>query len=165
MQWYALRVKPHKEKSVYQLLQARNIDTFFPTIRVKPKNPRAAKERPYFPGYMFVRADLEELGLNAFSWLPGTSGLVTFGDLPAVVPEHLIHEIKQRLAQHQAEAETMTSLRRGDHVRIVSGPFQGYEAIFDMHLPGKERVQVLLAFLSNHLHPLKLDADHVIKVK
>jgi transcription elongation factor/antiterminator RfaH len=164
--WYALRVKPHKETAVYQLLQAREVDTYYPTLKVKPKNPRAARERPYFPGYLFVRANLEEVGVNAFSWLPGTSGLVAFGEIPAVVPDHLVQELKRRLAQLKVEAESVLDyLRKGDRVRIVSGPFQGYEAIFDSRAPGKERVQVLLAFLSSHPHPVKLDAADIVRLK
>lgn len=44
--WYVLSIKPHKERSVSQLLQTREIEVYFPTIRVEPKNPRAAKIRP-----------------------------------------------------------------------------------------------------------------------
>lgn len=166
LQWYALSVKPHKERAVHQLLTARDVEVFFPTIKVKPKNPRAAKVRPYFPGYMFVSADLDDLGTNAFSWTPGTYGLVSYGGEPAVVPPPLIKELKQRLAELEAKGGlTQRAFKRGDRVRIVKGPFEGYEGIFDAHLPGHERVQVLLAFLSTHPKPLKLDTDDIEKLK
>lgn len=162
--WYTLRVKPHKERSVYQLLQARDVTVYFPRIKVKPKNPRAAKVRPYFPGYMFVQADLEALGANAFQWTPGTRGLVTFGDIPAVVPESLVYELEKRIRQIEARGGLAAGkYKKGDQVRIVEGPFAGYEAIFDVYLCGAERVQVLLAFLSQHPHPLKLDAFQIEK--
>ena len=164
--WYALHVKRHKERSVHRLLLAREIEVFFPSLRVKPKNPRSAKERPYFPGYMFVNANLEIIGINAFSWLPGTRGLVAFGGEPAVVPVNLIQELKQRLAQLQIEGELPgPAFKKGERVRIVSGPFDGYEAIFDTHLSGKERVQVLLSFLSTQPKPVKLDAADIEKIK
>ena len=57
--WYVIHSKPRKENQVYSQLQARAIETFYPTIRVKPVNPRSAKIRPYFPGYLFVRVDLD----------------------------------------------------------------------------------------------------------
>ena len=66
-------------------------------VRVHPKNPRAAKQRAYFPGYLFVRADLAELGPNTLNWIPGTHGLVTFGGEPAIVPQHLITELRYRV--------------------------------------------------------------------
>jgi transcriptional antiterminator RfaH len=160
--WYALRVKPHKERSVYELLQTRQVTVYFPTIQVKPVNPRAARVRPYFPGYLFVQSDLDDAGSNAFSWTPGTRGLVTFGDLPAIVPDNLIYELRQRIRQLEAQGGLFVSrFQKGEPVRIISGPFAGYEAIFDVHLPGDQRVQVLLAFLSQHPQPVKLDAVHI----
>jgi transcription antitermination factor NusG len=163
--WYALRVKPHKERTVYRQLQCQEcIELFFPSINVEPKNPRAAKEQPYFPGYMFVRADLNRLGTNLFNWTPGTHGLVSFDNEPAVVPEHLIVELRRRVAQIRAAGGLLfDNLQKGDRVRIVRGPFEGYEAIFDMRLPGRERVQVLLAFLSKYPQPVKLPVSNIEK--
>ena len=176
--WYALHVKPHKERAVYDLLLSqegiRDIHTpgngdrtvvFFPAVRVKPVNPRSAKVRPYFPGYMFVHANLETIGTNAFSWIPGTRGLVSFGDEPAEVPEQLIHELRSRMVRiEEAGGMVLDGLQKGDRVRIVNGPLAGYEAIFDMRLPGQQRVQVLLAFLSSHPQRLKLDANAIEKI-
>lgn len=163
--WYALRVKPHKEKAVFQQLQAQDAEIYFPSISVKPKNPRSAKSKPYFPGYMFLKANLEEIGQNAFSWIPGTQGLVSFGDTPAIVPAALITELKQKLdALNKAVESNKLDIKKGDRVRITEGPFAGFDAIFDMQLPGNERVQILLAFLSNHPHTIKLSQDAIEKL-
>jgi len=161
--WYALRVKPHKERAVSRLLQSRDIQMFFPTLRVKPVNPRSAKEKPYFPGYLFIKANLSEMGKNAFSWIQGTHGLVVFGGIPAVVPERLINDLQAKLTELNAQQPGRLQVKKGESVRIVSGPFAGYEAIFDAHLPGSERVQVLLAFLSNYPQTLKLDESDIEK--
>lgn len=163
--WYALRVKPHKERPVCQLLEAKEVEVYYPALKVKPINPRARKERPFFPGYMFVHLNLEELGLNALSWTENTYGLVEFGGRPAVVPENLIQELKARLATIQAAGGLVfENLKPGDRVRIISGPFEGYEAIFDARLSGEERVQVLLAFLNEQPKRLQLDASAIQKV-
>ena len=91
--WYALRSKPRKEEVVWRQVKNQNIEVFFPRLKVQPVNPRSRKLRPYFPGYMFVQVDLDELGLSVFKWMPHTLGLVSIGDEPAIVPEHLIHAI------------------------------------------------------------------------
>ena len=165
-QWYALRIKSRKERTVFERLESKDIEVYFPVMRVKPKNPRAAKTKPYFPGYMFINVDLEQVGANTLNWMPGTLGLVSFDDNPASVPENLILELKERLAEIEAQGGLeLDGLKKGDRVRIIEGPFAGYEAIFDMRLPGKDRIQVLLAFLSQHPHPLKLDSDEIRKIK
>ncbi len=163
--WYVLRVKPHKERTVSERLRGWDIETYLPLVRVKPKNPRAAKQKPFFPGYVFIHAELESVGANSMNWMPGAIGLVSFGGTPAVVPENLILEIRQRLAHIEAEGGLiLVDLEQGDKVRIVEGPFAGYEAIFDMRLPGKDRVQVLLSFLSQHPQPVELDAESIKKI-
>jgi len=164
--WYALRVKPHRERAVNQRLLDCDIQTYLPLVRVKPKNPRAAKHKPYFPGYLFIYTDLDNVGINTMNWMPGAIGLFSFGGVPATVPENLIRELQQRLVQIEAEGGVvLAELESGDRVRIVEGPLAGYEGIFDMRIPGKDRVQILLSFLSQHPHPIEIDAEDITKIK
>lgn len=164
--WYVLRIKPHKERVVYRQLRAKDVDVYFPAVRVKPVNPRASKVRPFFPGYIFVRIDLAQEGENVLRWVPGTRGLVRFGGIPATVPQNLIQELKKRIAQMQtATVEQESELKKGDRVKITDGPFAGYEAIFDTHLSGNERAQVLLAYLSYQPHRITVDAASVERVE
>jgi len=146
--WYVLRSKPHKENQIYSQLCSKAIETYYPTITVRPVNPRSAKIRPYFPGYLFVHVNLSETDHSVLQWLPGTLGLVQFdGHVPAV-PEYFIAELKQRVALIQnAAGVNLDSLQKGDPIRITSGLLAGYEAIFDMCMSSGERVRVLLDML------------------
>ena len=164
--WYALHVKPHKERPVSQLLQARQAEVFFPSLKVKPVNPRSAKERAYFPGYLFVRADLAAEGKDAYRWLPGAHGLVKVGGETAVVPDTFITKLQTHLQVLQKTGGlNLAEIKPGDRVRITDGPLTGYEAIFDTYLPGNQRVQLLLAFLSGQPQRVKLDASAIRKLK
>jgi transcription antitermination factor NusG len=148
-QWYVLRSKPNKEKIVWQQMQARGIESFYPRLRVQPVNPRSRKIKPYFPGYLFVRADLSEVGLSTFQYMPFAVGLVCFGREPAYVPEALINAIRLRVGEEIAEVGVGIAggFKRNDPVWVLDGPFAGYEAIFDTQIPGSERVRVLLKML------------------
>ena len=160
--WYALRSKPRKEVVLWQQLLAREVEVYFPRIRVHPVNPRSRKLRPYFPGYMFVQVDLEEVGLSLFKWMPHAIGLVSFDGVPADVPENFIHEINKRVDEIAAAGgEFYDGLQKGDPVRISSGPFAGYEALFDMRLPGSERVRVLIQMLSDRSISVELKSGQV----
>ena len=161
--WYALRSKPRKEDVLWRQVRTRGFEVFYPRVRVHPVNPRSKKVKPYFPGYMFVRADLEDVGRSTFQWMPHSLGLVIFGDEPAAVPDHLIVELQKRIEDlAKAGGELFDGLNKGDTVRISSGPFRGYEAIFDARLPGKERVRVLLELLGNQRRvPLELKAGQI----
>jgi len=154
--------KPNKEDLLYEQLRIRNIDAYYPRIKVKPVNPRAQKRKPYFPGYLFIKADLNVLGSSTLKWMPGALGLVDFGSVPASVPDELLQVIKEKvehintLDENQAER-----FRSGEVVTIHSGPFTGYQAIFDSRLPGQERVRVLLQLLSDRQIGVELWARQI----
>lgn len=162
--WYAIASHPNKEDVLWQHLQSRNVEVFYPRIRVNAVNPRSRKIRPYFPGYLFVRTDVEETGLSTFQYMPHAKGLICFGGEPSVVPETLIQAIRQRVGEiAQAGGEIFDGLKEGDPVLIESGPLAGYEAIFDLRLPGSERVRVLLKMLSDRQIPVELSVGQIRK--
>lgn len=164
MKWYALHTKPHKETIVSDILESKDIEHYCPTLRVKPVNPRARRERPYFPGYLFVHVDLDDVGTDALRWVENTHGLVRFGDTPAVVPDNLIHQLRRRLSEVKSETDLrLEGIRPGDEVTIVEGPLAGYQAIFDTRLRGSDRVQVLLKILSQGQQRVQLSADDIRK--
>jgi transcriptional antiterminator RfaH len=162
VQWYALQTKPYKETAVWQQLLAQNHQAFFPRLRVNPVNPRARQVRPYFPGYLFVRADLHQVGSSIFQFMPHTVGLVSFGGETTPVQETIIIALQRRLKEIEtAGGEIFMNLRRGDRVVIEAGPLAGYDAIFDWRIPGTERVKVLLQILHGQSIPVELDVAYL----
>ena len=164
-QWYVIRAKPHRERVVLAQLNRQGLEVFFPAVKVHPINPRAARERAYFPGYLFANLHLETVGANTLRWLPSAVGLLEFGGEPAVVPAALIAQLKRRVSAIQAAGGlVLADLEHGDTVKITSGPFSVYEAIFDLRLKGSDRVRVLLEMLRRQV-TVELDAGSIRKVK
>lgn len=160
--WYVLHSKPRKEEFLRDQLLARSFEAFCPQLRIQPANPRARKTRPYFPGYVFVQADLQDVKMSSMAWMPGATGFVSFDGAPADVPENLVQAIQRRVAEiNAAGGELLQSLRAGETVVINDGPFAGYEAIFDARLDGFERVRVFLKLLQKRQFPLELSAGQI----
>jgi len=154
--WYILQSKPNKEEFVLQQLNIRNIAAYYPYIKVEPVNPRSRKIKPYFPGYLFINADLDLIGTSGLKWIPGTLGLVAFGNELASMQEDVIQPIRQHVDRlNEDRSKYCKKFTPGDRVMIQSGPFAGYQAIFDSYMPGHERVQVLLKMLEDR--QIKLD--------
>lgn len=152
LSWYVLQSKPRKEVQVHRSLLERDIEVFFPNIRVKPANPRSSSIRPYFARYLFIQVDFDTISANVLRWMPGVLGLVEFGGEPAVIPDHYIDELRRRLASlKQVDFTRIDDFKPGEPVTITSGPFEGYEAIFDMRLSGDDRAQVLLHWLGRQV--------------
>jgi transcriptional antiterminator RfaH len=166
MHWYALRSKPNKEFSLWRELSARGAECFYPHLHVRPVNPRSRKIRPYFPGYLFLQVDLKETGPSAFQWMPFSSGFVSFDGVPAAVPHNLIQAIRRHVEEiNAANDRELPDLRHGEQVVIDGGLFSGYEALFDAHLPGRDRVRVLLKLLEARQVNIELPAAQIQRQK
>jgi transcription elongation factor/antiterminator RfaH len=165
-EWYALHSKPRKEDLLWEQLQAWKIESYHPRIRVQTVNPRARQVKPYFPGYVFVHVDLDQVNWSSLHWMPGANGLVAFGGEPASVPSAMIRTIRHRVDVLNANGgEQLDGLQRGDRVVIQGGAFNGYEAIFDAKLSGSQRVHVFLSLLQAQQKKLDLPAGQIRKLK
>jgi transcription antitermination factor NusG len=161
-----MHTKPQKEEVLREQLAIRKIEAYCPHIRVHVINPRARKVRPYFPGYLFARVDLDQMSPSTLQWMPGGSGLVSFGGEAACVPDGMIIAIKQRVdGINASKSGSLDLLQSGEAVTIQDGPFMGYNAIFDIHLPGTERVRVLLKILQEREIPVNLPAGQIQRLK
>ncbi len=161
-EWYAIQSKPHKEEALCNQLMSGGFEVYYPKIRANPVNPRARKIRPYFPGYLFVKADLLVSGLSVLQFTPFARGLVTFDREPAAVPETLLAAIRKRVEEvNQQGGEAFANLVPGQEIMINAGPFAGFSGIFDMRLSGSERVKVLIHLLSKRYLPVELKVGQI----
>jgi len=170
LQWYVLKSKPNKEDALHKQALSRGLETYFPCLEANPVNPRARKWKPYFPGYMFIRANLMALGISAIQYMPYSVGLVEFGEDPAVIPDEVILSLQKNLEvilnrnAKNATAESEFWLP-GTMLTISSGPFAGYEAIFDTSLPSSDRIRILLQAIKGRQVAVELPTAYVQKRK
>jgi transcription antitermination factor NusG len=163
--WYVLRSKPHKEDFLYGQLRARKIEVCYPKVRVQPSNPRARKIKALYPGYLFIHVNLAEIGSSTLQWLPGAIGLVSFDHKPAMVADSVVNFIRKQVdAINVAGGESLAKLKKGDEIVIQGGPFDGYQAIFDLSLPSNNRVLVLLKLIEAQNIRMELPANQVKKI-
>ena len=164
--WYVLRSKPNKELFLAKQLEFLEIEFYYPQLTVRPVNPRSMKIKPYFPGYLFIRIDQSDPKLFKFDRIPGTVGLLHIGDELARVPEGVINGIRARVEKiNETRGEHFINFKKGDPIKIDSGPFAGYEAIFDTRLSGTERVKVLLSLLQDRKLLIELPANFISEMK
>ncbi len=163
LNWYAVNSKPNSERFVCEGLAARGFESYLPVRRLsRSRYGRGAF--PYFPGYLFARADLDCVGQSALQYLPGVRRLIFCGDQPARVPQKVIDEIRARLDQMEASVTDAAGqpIARGDRVTILGGPLAGLEASFDGQASSAERVRLLVDFLQSGAH-LEIDSALVRK--
>ncbi|HSJ57251.1 MAG TPA: transcription termination/antitermination NusG family protein [Anaerolineae bacterium] len=160
--WYALYTKPHKERQVEGLLQGRGIETYLPTVLRKVRRRDRPDRVIYFPCYMFARIDFDQVPASSVEWMPGMRRIVRFGPSPAVVPEELVEVVRERLGDVQQVS--YGKFKKGDRVRIESGPMRDLVAIFDQPMSSADRVRVLLEVMGR-LTVVELDYTNLTKLE
>lgn len=159
--WYALFTKPRRETQVGEILSEKDIETYVPTIRERRRGRTV--ERPFFPRYMFVRVDFDKVGLSEVKWTPGLTRIVNLGGEPTPVPEAIIERLKERLQEINSSG-TYSPFKKGDKVRIKSGPLRDLEAVFDAHLSSADRVRILVGVLGD-LTRTEIDVDDIERLE
>jgi len=147
--WYALHTKPRKEYQVRDLLESRGMETYLPVLKVTCKGHlRKRREKPFFARYLFARMDLTSVPLSSVNWAPGVTRVVSFGGQPAVVQDEILQWLKDRLARIDSrDYHQGLPLRRGDRLRVKTGPLKDMEVIFERPLSSEDRAQVLIEML------------------
>jgi transcriptional antiterminator RfaH len=158
MYWAAAQLQPQRERLAQHCLTLNGYETYLPRLReVRVSHGRKVEVRPpLFPGYCFVAITLQ---WHAARWTAGVIRLVMDGMVPAGVPDAVIDEIRSRERGGLIELPKPPTVRPGDAVRILRGPFEGHLAIYHGMRP-RQRVEVLLSLLGSRQR-VTLDADAV----
>jgi transcriptional antiterminator RfaH len=146
--WYAVHTKPRQETVASEHLSRQGFETHAPVI-LAPRRRRGRWSevvQPLFPGYLFVRLDLEHQNTAPIRSTRGVTGLVRFGGLPTPVPQGVVERLVAAGTACEGAVRLEYLFQPGDRVEIVSGALAGLEAVF-LAASGQERVRVLLEML------------------
>jgi transcriptional antiterminator RfaH len=151
--WYAVYTQPRHETLAGEHLQRQGFDVFLPLYLKRRSHARRVDmvPAPLFPRYLFVTFDAGKAGWRVIRSTRGVIDLVRNGLDPVPVSEAIIEEIRRRrdkdgyvvLARH-------LNLKRGARIRIDTGPFADYEAIFESQRDD-QRVVALLSLLGRQV--------------
>lgn len=147
--WYAVRCKPHQERSASLHLTRAGVGTFLPEIR-EFKSVRGITQScvaPLFPGYLFAQFSFDR-DYRTVAYCRGVRGLVSFGNRPAVVEVDLLNAIRDRIVDGYVALQEPPQFVPGQLVRIQGGPLRGLEAVFERTIPDYQRAVLLLRALS-----------------
>jgi transcription elongation factor/antiterminator RfaH len=146
--WYAVRAQPRKEQLAEDQLLRQGFRAFLPKVPKVVRRPTRTEtiSTPFFPGYLFVRLDLNVDRWRSVNSTFGVLNIVSFGDRPAPAPEGMIEDLVA-LAADNGEVRFDQTFNKGDEVRVIGGPLNGHVGRFEAVGP-QERVYILLRLLS-----------------
>ncbi|MEP3145186.1 transcription termination/antitermination protein NusG [Qipengyuania citrea] len=148
--WYAVQVKPRREKLAISHLERQGFRTHCPMVgrsKLIAKRPAISREA-LFPGYVFVHleADARWRSING---TVGVLRLVTSGNQPSAVPRGFVEKLRES-ADENGDIAFDDDFNFGDTVRVLGGPFDDLCGSL-ASTTSAQRVVVLLRMLSGDI--------------
>jgi transcriptional antiterminator RfaH len=145
--WYAVHCKPLRELQAAIALESYlQLVVYLPELRRRFRGQ--VQRSPFFPGYLFVRANLQIVRFSSINTTPGVMRLVSFGGAPQPVPDAAIEAIRELVDDlNRLGVLPEHNFRPGDTVQLKDGPLQGLKATFAGPMKPSQRVRVLINFL------------------
>ena len=140
--WYVLHTKSRFENVVNEGLIKKSIEVFLPKVQVRSKrrDRKVMIRVPLFPGYLFVRSNLNPYEHIEIVKTVGAVRLVGNKDGPLPVPSETLESLKI-MVKGNHPVTTGTRFKKGDRVVVIYGPFTGVIGSF-VRYGGKGRVIV-----------------------
>jgi transcription antitermination factor NusG len=140
--WYVINTKPKKEFHVERLFQEGGIKVY------NPKYRDGGRIKPFFPGYQFIFFDYPDQ-YKLVKYTRGVKRIVGNNEGPIPLDEPVIKEMQSReidgfieLLKYGAEPSI------GDEIEVVEGPLKGLKGVFKQDLSDRDRVVILLNYVS-----------------
>ncbi len=146
--WFVVHTKPRQESVAQEQLERQGYPVYLPRMSL----PRLRRGRwsdtvePLFPRYLFAQVEVGEQALAPIRSTRGVTAVLKFGNRYAEAPAGLIESLQARADASGLHVLADSGLRKGDRLRIIAGPFEGFEAVFECER-GADRSRVLLDVL------------------
>ena len=175
--WYVLKAISGKENKVKEYIEGALVtSTLFkeyvsqvliPTEKVVALRgtKRVVKERNLLPGYVLVECNLTDECFPLLRNIPNVLGFLSEGKSspkPAPVSQEEINKIMGKVGETTAESLLDETYIVGEHVKVISGAFNGFEGVIDEVSQEKRKLNVVVTIFDRQT-PLELSFDQVEK--
>jgi transcriptional antiterminator NusG len=168
--WYVVECFENREADVHLRLTAARFKTLRPVDVVEStvrgaKGQQATKRRrrrciiSRYGRYLFVQTEMNPYVFDAVKNISWVKGWICYAgsNEPAAIPDSLIELCRAPTPQ---PSDAQLAIRKGDKVRVKSGPFEHFEGIAVSAVDKRACVKVELA-LFGRLMPLIFKVGHV----
>ena len=140
--WYVINVKPKKEFQVERLFTEGGFKYYSPVYK------QDDRVRPFFPGYGFLIFEFPGQ-YQTVKYTRGIKRVVGNKEGPIPIPDEVIQEIRAREIGGLIELEKHGVMPQvGDEIEVAEGPLKGLRGVFQKEIDDKERVMILLSYVS-----------------
>jgi transcription antitermination factor NusG len=140
--WFVLNTKPKKEFHVEKIFTEAGFVVY------NPKYSKDGRVVPFFPGYEFIQFEFPEQ-YKLVKYTRGVKKIIGSQEGPIPIQEYIIQQIKAREVGGLIEFDKYGEEPEvGDEIEVMEGPMKGLRGIFKEELSGKDRILILLNYVS-----------------
>ena len=170
--WYAVHTYSGFEDNVKLALEERIVssglkkyfgDIIVPKEDVIEKTAKGGKKkikRKFFPGYIFIRMNVNTDSWHLLKATPKVTGFVGDQLNPMPVDESEMGKIVAQITEGVKRPKAKIEFSKGDGVKITEGPFSGFNGIINEIKPDKSKLEVLVSIFGRAT-PVELDFTQV----
>ena len=170
--WYAVHTYSGFEDHVKLALEERiglsGLKRYFGDIIVPKEDiiEKTAKggkkkiKRKFFPGYIFIKMNVNTDSWHLLKATPKVTGFVGDQLNPMPVDESEMEKIVSQITEGVKRPKAKIEFSKGDGVKITEGPFAGFNGIINEIKPDKSKLEVLVSIFGRAT-PVELDFTQV----
>ena len=151
--WYLVKTKPRMEEMAEINLNNQKIEYFLPRFTCGKREGKVI-----FPGYIFIKPKTGDT-FQSIRSTRGVSNFVRFEMDFANVSDETIDDLKKVVDVMSDRMDQTNRHQKADEVFIKSGPFKGFNAIFEKYDKDKSAI-VLINFL-RHQQRVKIQSEMI----
>jgi transcriptional antiterminator NusG len=191
LNWYVLRAVAGQEKKVKNYIDneiaRQKLEEFVPQVLIPTEKvyevrngKKKVREKSFFPGYILIYADLSHgEAMHTLKNIPGvlgflegtaredeqdTQGKKGYSKQPLPLRQS---EVNRILGKVDEEAESVAKMESsfivGEHVRVIDGPFSGFDAVVEQVFDERKKLNVMVKVFGRST-PLELSYVQVEKI-
>ncbi|NPA53797.1 MAG: transcription termination/antitermination factor NusG [Aquificae bacterium] len=123
---------------------------------------RIVLENKVFPGYLLIKAELNDDLIDLIKKTPYIIGFVSAGGVPVPLDEKDVMKVLNQIQKGAPKVKKLL-FQKGDKVRVIEGPFMNFTGVVDQVIPEKEKLIVLVTIFGR-LTPVELSFSQVEKI-
>lgn len=127
-----------KEKIGQVLIPTENV------VEIRDGKKRISAKK-FFPGYVLIEMEFTEDTLQLIKDVPKVTGFVGGGEKPLPLSEEEIQTLMKHMDTGTPASKEKVRFHKGDKVRIIDGPFIGFNGMVDEIHPEQSKLKVLVS--------------------
>lgn len=172
--WYVVRAISGQEKKVKQYIEVEiarlNLTDFVSQVLIPTEKviqirngKKTTKERNFYPGYVLVEASLSGEVPHVIKNITGVIGFLgeKKGGLPVPMRTSEVNRILGKVDELvESEGTITTNYIVGDSVKVINGPFNGFNGIIEEVMDDKKKIKVTVKIFGRKT-PVELNFGEV----